>query len=172
MELEGVIRSGHTTEEGTSFVDSSGKSFAHFSTSAGDSFTAECEILRRDLSRISLEATEGLGNVRYVYGDSIQSLQQTDRNINVAFTGESKDTFDSVVAADGSTSKTRPMILDEQVLKDSRNFPGWYLARSKFESETRYLTLPPGPPSILTNRTASKPSRVSSSHEPCPLCIL
>ena len=64
MELKGAFRSGHTTEEGTRFVDSSGKNFAHFSASAGDSFTAECEILRGDLSRAFLEANEGLGSVR------------------------------------------------------------------------------------------------------------
>ena len=71
MELKGAFRSGHTTEEDTRFVNASGKTFAHFSASAGDSFSAECEILRGDLSRIVLEATEGLGNVSDIYGDSV-----------------------------------------------------------------------------------------------------
>jgi 2-polyprenyl-6-methoxyphenol hydroxylase-like FAD-dependent oxidoreductase len=61
MKLEEAVHSRHTTEEGTRFVNSSGKGFAQFN--AGDSFTAEYEILRADLSRLFLEATEGLGNV-------------------------------------------------------------------------------------------------------------
>ena len=126
MSLEEAVRSRHTTEEGTRFVNALGKSFAQFN--AGESFTAEYEILRADLSQLFLDATEGLGKVKYIYGDSVKSLEQTDRDINVTFIGGSKDKFDLVVAADGSTSKTRSMILDEQVLKDSYNFLGQYIA--------------------------------------------
>ena len=46
----------------------------------------------------------------------------------MTFTGGSKDTFDLVVAADGSTSKTRSMILDKQILKNSYRFLGQYIA--------------------------------------------
>ena len=126
MKLEEAVRSRHTTEEGTRFVNPLGKVSAHFS--AGDSFTAEYEILRADLSQLFLEATEGLGRVQYIYGESVKSLDQTDTGVNVTFTGGLKDTFDLVVAADGSTSKTRAMILDEQVLKDSYRFLGQYIA--------------------------------------------
>jgi len=117
MKLEEAIRSRLTTEEGTAFVDSSGKTFAKFEVD--ESFTAEYEILRADLSQLFLEATEGSGHVRHIYGDSIESLEQADKDVNVTFAGGSKDRFDLVVAADGSTSRTRSMILDEQVLKDS-----------------------------------------------------
>ncbi|KAF4637677.1 hypothetical protein G7Y89_g398 [Cudoniella acicularis] len=84
--------------------------------------------MKADLSQLFQEATEGLGNVQYTYGDSVKILEQTDKDIHVTFTGGSKDTFDLVVAANGSTSKTRSLILDEQVLKDSYNFLGWYNA--------------------------------------------
>lgn len=87
MKLEEAVRCRHTTEEGTRFVNSSGKSFAQFN--AGDAFTAEYEILRADLSQLFLEATEGLANVQYIYGDSVKSLEQTDEGINVTFTGGS-----------------------------------------------------------------------------------
>ena len=126
MKMEEALRSRHTTEEGTIFVDSSGKSFAEFI--AGTAFTAEYEILRADLAQVFLEATEGLSNVQYIYGDSVKSFEQTDKNINVTFDGGSKDTFDLFVAADGSTSKSRSLILDEQVLKNSYNFMGQYIA--------------------------------------------
>jgi 2-polyprenyl-6-methoxyphenol hydroxylase-like FAD-dependent oxidoreductase len=126
MKLEEAVRSRHTTEEGTRFLKYSGKPFAHFV--AGDSFTADYEILRADLSQLFLQATEGLGNVKYIYGDSVKSLVQTERDVNVTFTGGSTDTFDLVVAADGSSSSTRPLILDEKTLEDSYNFLGQYLA--------------------------------------------
>jgi 2-polyprenyl-6-methoxyphenol hydroxylase-like FAD-dependent oxidoreductase len=71
MKLEEAIRSRGTTEEGTTFLNSSGKMFAQFD--AGDSFTAEYEILRADLVGLFLEATEGLGNVQYIAFFSIPS---------------------------------------------------------------------------------------------------
>jgi len=127
MGLEEAVRSRHTTEEGTVMIKRSGKgTFAHFK--AGDVFTADYEILRADLSQLFLEATKGLTNVRYMYGDSIKSLEQTEENVNVTFANGSKDTFDLVVAADGSTSTTRPMILDQESLKGCYNFLGQYIA--------------------------------------------
>lgn len=128
MKMIEAIRSRHTTEKGTIFLKSSGKIFAQFSSSTDNSFTAEYEILRADLSQLFLEATENLGNVQYVYGDSIKSLQQNDQNVHITFAGGSTDTFDLVVAADGSASKTRSMILDEQILKDCYKFLGQYIA--------------------------------------------
>ena len=131
MNLEEAIRSRYTTEEGTVFLDSSGKTFAEFP--AGDIFTADYEILRADLSELFLRATESLRKIEYIYGDYIQALEQTEKNINVNFNKGSRETYDLVVAADGGLSKTRSMILDEHVTKGSYNFLGQYLA---------YFTIP------------------------------
>ncbi|KAL6713189.1 hypothetical protein ACLMJK_009310 [Lecanora helva] len=126
MKLEEAIRSRYTTEKGTRFINSSGKPFAEFASD--HTFTAEFEILRADLADIFLEATENFDNVKYVYGDSIESLSQSEKDVSVAFKRGWKDTFDVVVAADGSTSRTRPLILDSHILKDSYKFLGWYIA--------------------------------------------
>ena len=126
MKLEEAVRARNTTEEGTRFIDSSGKPFAEFI--GGGPLTAEYEILRADLAGLFFDATKKLDSVRYVYGDHITSLEQTDSEFDVTFDSGSKDNFDLVVAADGSTSKTRTMILDPQVLKDSYNFLGQYIA--------------------------------------------
>jgi 2-polyprenyl-6-methoxyphenol hydroxylase-like FAD-dependent oxidoreductase len=126
MGMLDAVRSCSTTEEGTRFVNSSGKAFAEFM--APSHFTAEYEILRADLSQIFLQATEPLGNVRYIYGDSVKSLYQTEKDINVTFVNGSKDTFDLFVAADGATSKTRPMFLDDKTLKDNLKHLGMYNA--------------------------------------------
>lgn len=125
MKLDEAIRSLHTTEKGTTFLDSSGKTFAQFN--AGDAFTAEYEILRADLARLFLGAVEGMDNIQYIYGNSIKALQQTERDVHVDFSNGSTETFDLVVAADGSTSTTRPLILGEDILKDSYNFLGQYI---------------------------------------------
>jgi 2-polyprenyl-6-methoxyphenol hydroxylase-like FAD-dependent oxidoreductase len=126
MGLLDAVRSASTTEEGTQFLSASGKPVAMFGK--GDSFTAEYEILRGDLSRLFMQATDGLENVRYVYADSIKSMEQKEKDVTVSFTGGSQDTYNLVVAADGSTSRTRSMFLDEQVLKGSYNFIGQYNA--------------------------------------------
>ncbi|KAM0800251.1 hypothetical protein BDR22DRAFT_806391 [Usnea florida] len=139
MRLEEAVRARSTTEEGTRFVDARGKVFAEF---IGDgTFTADYEILRGDLAGLFLDATGGREGVRYVYGDYITGLEQVEEGVDVRFDSGAKDTFDLVVAADGSTSKTRTMILDQQVLKDSYNFLGQYIA---------YFSIPsrPGDPKM------------------------
>ncbi|KAF7868440.1 hypothetical protein EAF04_004972 [Stromatinia cepivora] len=126
MKLEEAIRARFTTEKGTMMLNSAGKPFAKFP--AGDTFTSNYEILRADLSELFLEATKTFDGVQYVYGDFVKTLRQTEAGVDVTFNGGSKDTFDFVVGADGSTSKIRSMILDEEVLKNSYNFIGQYIA--------------------------------------------
>lgn len=126
MKLEEAVRTRGTTEEGTRILSASGKTIAEFGK--GDTFTADYEILRADLCGLLLEATENLNNVRYVYGDYVTSLQQTDKDVTVTYDGGSKEDFDLVVGADGATSKIRTMILDEQVRRDSYKFIGQYVA--------------------------------------------
>lgn len=126
MRLEEAIRSRHTTETGTSILSSSGKALALFKT--GDTFTAQYEILRADLCELFLNASQGFGNTQYIYGDSVKHLDQTEKKVNVTYHGGSQDSFDLVVAADGASSKTRPMILDDTILKDSYHALGQYIA--------------------------------------------
>ena len=139
MKLEEAVRARNTTEEGTRFIDSKGRPFAEFI--ADGTFTVEYEILRGDLAGLFLDATGKMEGVRYVYGDYVTSLEQAGDGVNVTFDSGSKDNFDLVVAADGSTSKTRTMILDPHVLKDSYNFLGQYIA---------YFSIPsrPGDPKM------------------------
>ncbi|KAG4026668.1 hypothetical protein MFRU_038g00720 [Monilinia fructicola] len=126
MKLEEAIRARNTTEKGTVMLDSLGKPFATFPV--GDTFTSDYEILRADLSELFLEATEKFDDIQYMYGDSVNTLEQTETGVNVTFNGGSKDTFDLVVGADGSTSNIRSKILDDKTLKDSYNFIGQYIA--------------------------------------------
>ena len=126
MKLEEAILSRNTTETATEIVNSNGKAFARFDM--GHVFTSKYEILRADLCELFLEVTKGFENIEQVYGDSVKSLEQTDKDVNVTFANGSPRTFDVIVGADGSGSKTRSMILEEETLKDSYKSLGQYIA--------------------------------------------
>ncbi|KAB8304066.1 hypothetical protein EYC80_005408 [Monilinia laxa] len=133
MKLEEAIRARNTTEQDTMMLNSSGKPFATFPV--GDTFTSDYEILRADLSELFLEATESFDNIQYRYGDSVNKIEQTETGVNVTFDSGSKDTFDLVVGADGSTSNIRSMVLDDKTLKNSYNFIGQYIAFFSIQSQ-------------------------------------
>lgn len=126
MGLLDAVRSYSTTEEGTRFINTSGKAVAEFM--APSHFTAEYEILRADLSKLFIKAAERMKNVRYIYGDFVESLEQTGAEVKVSFSSGSKDTFDLFVAADGAASKTRSMVLTEKTVKNCSQSLGMYNA--------------------------------------------
>ncbi|KAH8667556.1 hypothetical protein BGZ60DRAFT_409508 [Tricladium varicosporioides] len=127
MKLDDAIKARHTTEEGAVMLNEKGKVFSRFDAGE-DTFTAEYEILRADLSEIFMEATYKFPNIKYKYGDHIISMDQTKKDVHVTFANGSKETYDVVVAADGGTSKTRSMILDDSITNGSYNFLGQYVA--------------------------------------------
>jgi 2-polyprenyl-6-methoxyphenol hydroxylase-like FAD-dependent oxidoreductase len=126
MGLLEAVNARHTTEEGTRFINGAGKAFAEFGK--GASMTAEYEILRADLCGLFLDATAELANVTYKYGDYVTDLEQSSSSVHVGFANGSKETYDMVVGADGSTSKIRSMILPKDALDGSYNFIGQYIA--------------------------------------------
>jgi 2-polyprenyl-6-methoxyphenol hydroxylase-like FAD-dependent oxidoreductase len=126
MGLQDAVNARHTTEEGTRILNASGKVFAEFSK--GDAFTAEYEILRADLCGLFLDSTSSLPNVQYRYGDYVTGLEQTARDVSVTFASNTKQTYDIVVGADGSTSKIRSMVLPKDALEGSYKPIGQYIA--------------------------------------------
>ncbi|KAL2219688.1 hypothetical protein M432DRAFT_364096 [Thermoascus aurantiacus ATCC 26904] len=113
MGLEQAYRSKVVNETGLQFVDSSGRQKAFFpanKTGKGlQSFTTNYEIMRGDLCRLLYDATKD--HVKYIFGTSVESLEQDDKSVEVQFTDGSKDRFDLLVGADGLGSRTRRMIL-------------------------------------------------------------
>lgn len=126
MGLLEALRARTTTEKGTKILNPQGHTVASFI--AGDTFTAEYEVLRADLAELFIEASDKFDNVRYAYGESITALNQQQSTVDVTFAGGKKETYDVVVAADGSTSRTRPMILGDTNVKDCYHFLGQYIA--------------------------------------------
>lgn len=106
------IRDKSSHEEGLAFIDSNNRSVARFgvdnTSGKGDSFTSDVEILRGELAGILFDVTEN--DVSYIFGDMVESLKETDKEVDVTFAkGTPTATFDLVVAADGIGSKIRGM---------------------------------------------------------------
>lgn len=113
MGLEEAFRANSAPEEGLQIVDKTGRRRAFFpanKTGKGEqSFTTDWEIMRGDLCRIIYDA--GKERVRYVFGMSIDGLEETDGGVTVKFSDGKSESFDLVVGADGSGSQTRKMML-------------------------------------------------------------
>jgi len=77
------------------------------STEAGD-----VEITRGALSEVLFAATSD--RVTYVFGDSIESLTETDRGVDVTFRHRPPQTVDVVVGADGIHSNVRRLTFGDE----------------------------------------------------------
>lgn len=101
-----------TTEEtGMAFVDSNNTVKAAYPVEKGGTtqgFSSEYEILRGKYAELLYEKTKDLPNVRYIFGDRVESIEQKDNRVHVTFkNGTSSARYDLLVAADGQNSRTR-----------------------------------------------------------------
>jgi 2-polyprenyl-6-methoxyphenol hydroxylase-like FAD-dependent oxidoreductase len=105
------IRAERVQMRGMSMVDGDGnelyRSEEHTITS-GDLSSPDIEILRDDLSRILADAAGG--GIEYLFGDSIEALEQDDDGVRVTLRSGNVRTFDLVVGADGAHSNTRRLV--------------------------------------------------------------
>lgn len=115
MGIEKAIRAANTGEQGVRFVDRGGRKIAQFAagTSESGGLTAELEILRGELARILYEQTKD--DTEYVFGDSIDELQNSHDAVTVRFKSGTQRTFDLVVAADGIRSRTRDLVFGSEI---------------------------------------------------------
>lgn len=113
MGLMDAILAARTGEEGTEYVDGRGRSVAVFPRSATDvdGATAELEILRGELARIICARTQD--RTEYLFGDQITGLDDTGDHVAVTFQNSGPRSFDTVVIADGLTSRTRRLIMPD-----------------------------------------------------------
>ena len=103
------IRDKSSPEEGLEVVDGNNRCFSRFGadkSGKGDSITSDVEILRGELAGILYDVTKD--DVSYIFGDMVESLEETDKEVGVNFAnGTPTMPFDLVVAADGLGSKIR-----------------------------------------------------------------
>ncbi|KAF3042540.1 hypothetical protein E8E11_004326 [Didymella keratinophila] len=119
MGLLDQVRDKTTTEEGVQFVYLDGITRATFPASGNieaQSATSEFEVLRGDLAKILMDATQALDRITYVFDEMVESITQTgapDNKIDVTFANRLPPAmYDLVVGADGMMSRTRRLVFD------------------------------------------------------------
>ncbi|KAI1149845.1 hypothetical protein F4825DRAFT_35513 [Nemania diffusa] len=136
MGIEPAVRAVRCQEPGTQLVDTDGRTRAYFPAaehgSGRQSMTSEFEIMRGDLVRILYGLTENKSNVRHVYGITVQDFTQDDESdpngkVHVTFSDGRQQDYDLVLAADGTGSKTRKIMLGPDA-PDPRHSTGGYIA--------------------------------------------
>ncbi|BCJ36505.1 FAD-dependent oxidoreductase [Actinocatenispora thailandica] len=132
MGLIDQVRAAHTGTRGIANVDEHNRRTAEMSAEAfGDSggIVADLEILRADLSRILVEAADG---VEYLFDDTITALDQHAGGVDVTFERAGARRFDLVVGADGIFSATRRIAFgaDDWRMADSGYHRAVFTART------------------------------------------
>lgn len=112
MGIFDMCREKSSKEEGLLVVDGKNRPLARFGvdneSGNGDSITSDIEILRGELAGILFDVTKD--DVRYIFGDMVESLEETGTKIGVTFAnGHPTTDYDLVVAADGLGSKIRSL---------------------------------------------------------------
>ncbi|CAM6126926.1 unnamed protein product [Calypogeia fissa] len=130
-------------EEGLEFVDSNNRCFARFGvdkSGKGESFTCDIEILRGELAGILFDVTKD--DVSYIFGDMVESLEETEKEVGVNFANGTPTTaFDLVVAADGIGSKIRGIA-----------FGNGYSHVRSLDSYVSYFSIPPSDTDTMWSR--------------------
>lgn len=154
MDLEQAALDHGTGEEGTAWVDQSGRIVAQFlvGDTGGDGPTAEMEILRGDLARLLYEAARGQATFRF--GDSVRDVVQDDVSATVGFASGRSERYDAVVVAEGVGSATRDLLFAGE------NEPRW------MDLTIAYLTIPRAASDDRLWRWYQAPGRRSLSLRP------
>ncbi|MCS0599744.1 FAD-dependent monooxygenase [Streptomyces sp. LP11] len=99
------VRAHATGITGTDLLDADGDRVGEWPPEV---FSGELEVPKRELTRILHEHTADA--VRYVFGDSINRIEQDEDGVRVGFERAEPDTYDLVVGADGIYSVVRRLV--------------------------------------------------------------
>jgi 2-polyprenyl-6-methoxyphenol hydroxylase-like FAD-dependent oxidoreductase len=117
--MEAAVRVKTTQMEGMCLVRSDGRPCGTIRPTGNpeqQSLVSEYEIFRGDLSQILFDTTKNNGNIKYIFGEQVVSIQQNEKDdgpVTVEYAnGTPTEEFDLVVACDGATSRTRALGLD------------------------------------------------------------
>jgi 2-polyprenyl-6-methoxyphenol hydroxylase-like FAD-dependent oxidoreductase len=113
MGVEDAVRERTTKEVGLKIVDSNNKVCAAFAQSNDGSPTKEFEIVRGELATVFYESSKD--KAEYIFGDTIASIQETEKCVEVKFKDHSAREYDIVIITEGLLSRTRAMAFDEDV---------------------------------------------------------
>ncbi|KZX22524.1 FAD-dependent monooxygenase [Rathayibacter tanaceti] len=118
MGIRETVLQNLTGEQGTRYVDDSGRPYALFPRAEGeDGPTAEIEILRGAFAQILVDLVSDSVDLRY--GDFIAGVEQDSTGVDVRFDSGAAERFDLVVVAEGRSSRTRRLLFaDETEYRD------------------------------------------------------
>lgn len=108
MGLLDQLRRVRTQVRGMSMLDGAGNELmrsTEHAISSGRLDSDDIEVLREDLTALLYERTAG--DVDYLFGDSIATLDQDDHGVRVTFERAEPRTYDLVIGADGLHSTVR-----------------------------------------------------------------
>ena len=129
--MEAAVRAKTTQMEGMSFIRDNGRPYGTIRATGNpdaQSLVSEYEIFRGDLARVLYDLSKEKENVRYVFGEQIASMQQTedDDAVRVEFAnGATASEYDLVVGCDGATSRTRVMAFGGSVRDNINPINSW-----------------------------------------------
>ncbi|KAI0145424.1 hypothetical protein GGR57DRAFT_480168 [Xylariaceae sp. FL1272] len=136
MGIETRLRANLVREPGLRLIDTDGNPRAYFPAadpgSKRQSITSEFEIMRGKLVQILYSLTEDSSNVRHLYNSTIKTFTQDEEGdpngkVHVTFSDGRQEDYDLLVAADGTASKTRKIMLGPDA-PDPRHRTGGYIA--------------------------------------------
>jgi 2-polyprenyl-6-methoxyphenol hydroxylase-like FAD-dependent oxidoreductase len=114
--MEAAVNAKKLHIPGLCFVRDNGKPYGTIKASGNpdkQTLLSEYEIYRGDLAKILFNLTKDNGNVQYIFGEQVASIQQNEKGdgpATVKFAnGLPTAEYDLVVACDGATSRTRAM---------------------------------------------------------------
>lgn len=113
--METAVRAKLSPLEGFSFVREDGRPYGILRATGNpdqQSVISEYEIFRGDLALILYDLTKDNENIKYIFGEQVASIQQSQNGVDGPVTvefanGLPTSEYDLVVACDGATSKTR-----------------------------------------------------------------
>ena len=134
MGIESTVRSVLVREPGMQLIGTDGQVKAYFPAAENgngrQSITSEFEIMRGDLVKILYELTENKPNVKHLYDTTIETFTQDAESdpsgkVHVTFKDGHKEDFDFLVAADGTGSKTRKIMLGPEAVDPRHSQDGY-----------------------------------------------
>lgn len=166
MGLLDTIRTKLVDESGVSVVDSQGNVqvtiMANKSGKGAQSLTSEFEIMRGDLVRILYEVTKN--DVQYIFGRTVESFEQDEKQVTAHFSDGTSDTFDLLVGADGQGSRIRGAILPPGAPEPYRrlgvHMAYWFIPRTEDDTNIRRSYLSPGGRMIMRRSHSPTESQV------------
>ncbi len=101
------LREAHLDAQRLTFLDAGGDVLASVKASAvaGGVEGQDLEVRRGDLATLLYASVRD--DVEFLFGDSLDTLEESGHGVDVTFRGGSRRTFDLVVGADGMHSRTR-----------------------------------------------------------------